>query len=327
MKELERELSGHLIQASLQGERGPTELPSKGQRHSWGLEEENQVLEVRHQHGWPQLGRSRTHSRQRSGSRQHQSPSPSCSSQWQFPSSNPPWNCPVDEWLHCSLETLELQPKSQESKDRAQWHNTSLLKEEKPRKHVHFKADKELGEELDLPSDLAHFLVGDAAPEQWNTSSLAAGLSTPTKGPQHTPPLAGGAQPKVQAVASSSWFYSWSKAGLGRERPDPVRYPCHWIAEEISQPSNPHSHCWEEIRASGKLKALCMRNMMIILPNTMPYGRWQPLGSQWHNKRSLAGGTPHLPAPPTLWGLHSQDFPLPLTPRISRSSNKKRHWL
>ena len=46
-----------------------------------------------------------------------------------------------------------------------QWHNTFLPKEEKPRKEVHFKADKELGEDSDLPSHLVHFLAKDAAPE------------------------------------------------------------------------------------------------------------------------------------------------------------------
>ena len=34
---------------------------------------------------------------------------------------------------------------------------------------------------------------------------------------------------------------------------------------------------------------------MIILPYTTPYGRGQPLGCNWCNKRPLAGGLPHLP--------------------------------
>ena len=35
-----------------------------------------------------------------------------------------------------------------------------------------------------------------------------------------------------------------------------------------------------------------MRSMMILLSNTMPYGRQQSLGCQWHNKRPLGGGMP-----------------------------------
>ena len=38
--------------------------------------------------------------------------------------------------------------------------------------------------------------------------------------------------------------------------------------------------------------ALCRRSIMSMLLNTMPYGRWQPLGCQWHNKRPLVGGYP-----------------------------------
>ena len=149
MKELQRELSECLTQAGLQGKKGPAELPSRSWRHSQGLEEEDQALEVRQQHRQSQLGRRRTHSRERSGSSWHQSPSPS-----------PPRTHPADKQLHCSLENLELQPKSQESKDKAQWCDTSPPKEEKTRKQVCIKADDELGEELDLSSDLAHFLVG-----------------------------------------------------------------------------------------------------------------------------------------------------------------------
>ena len=63
------------------------------------------------------------------------------------------------------MENLKLQPNSQEAKDRAQLCDASQQKEEKPRKQVWFKVDKELGNELDLPSDLAHYLAEGTTPE------------------------------------------------------------------------------------------------------------------------------------------------------------------
>ena len=75
MKELWREISWHLTQASLQHERGPAKLHSRSQRHSQGLEEEDQALEAKQQDRQSQSGRRRTCSRGRSGLRQWQSPS------------------------------------------------------------------------------------------------------------------------------------------------------------------------------------------------------------------------------------------------------------
>ena len=52
---------------------------------------------------------------------------------------------------------------------------------------------------------------------------------------------------------------------------------------------------------------------MSMVPITVPYGRWQPLGCQWHNKRPLVGGMPHL----CYMGFVCRTFfPLPLTPGI-----------
>ena len=33
---------------------------------------------------------------------------------------------------------------------------------------------------------------------------------------------------------------------------DPAKYPYQWIADEMSQPGNPHPHWWREIKASGR---------------------------------------------------------------------------
>ena len=53
---------------------------------------------------------------------------------------------------------------------------------------------------------------------------------------------------------------------------------------------------------------------MIIPPDTMPYGRQQPLGCCWCNKRPLAGGMPYKGFVPRTF------FPPTLTHKISGSS-------
>ena len=102
------------------------------------------------------------------------------------------------------MENLRLQPKSQESKDRAWQLKASPQKEEKPRKQFQFQVNEELGEELGLPLDLTHFLVEGAAPEQRNAPNLTARPSTTTKIPQSSLALTGGACPKVLAAAFPS---------------------------------------------------------------------------------------------------------------------------
>ena len=62
---------------------------------------------------------------------------------------------------------------------------------------------------------------------------------------------------------------------------------------------------------------------MILLPNITPYGRWQPLGCQWCNKRPLGGGMPHS----HYTGFGHRTFSHASDPRIYRSSNRRRHWL
>ena len=162
MKELQRELSSHMTRAFLQGKRGPAELPSRTQRHSQGPDWEDQTLEVKQQDGWSHLDRRRTCSRGRSGLRQCPSPSPSHPSWNWSPSLSPPWCNTADKQLHCSVENLKLQPISGiQGQGIAMW--CLLQKEEKPRKQVWFKIDEELGDELDLPSDLAHFVAMGAA--------------------------------------------------------------------------------------------------------------------------------------------------------------------
>ena len=114
--------------------------------------------------------------------------------------------------------------------------------EEKLRKQVWFEVDKELGDKPNLPSDLTLFLAEGTTPKQGNASSLPAQLPTPTKSTQHGHAPTGGARPKVLAVMSHGQSHCQPQTRPERERPDPVKYPCQWIADEMSQASNPHPH-------------------------------------------------------------------------------------
>ena len=184
----------------------------------------------------------------------------------------------------------------------------------KPRNLVHFQVDKELDGELDLLSDLAHFLAEGATPEWGNAPCLTAKSPKPTKSPQHSLALVAGTQPKVLAVASSIQSCSWSQARPGRERPDPVRYPHHWITDEMSQPSSPHPHWWREIKASGKLNVgayivheeyddySAKHHALWFLPLThQEASRW------WNTPPTLQGLCPQDFLPPCLWPLEFQD--------------------
>ena len=131
-------------------------------------------------------------SRGRSGSRQHQSPSPAYPSQCQSPSPSPPRSSPVDEQLHHSLENLCLQPRSLESRSRTQQCDASLNAEEKLKKQVWFKMDEGLGDELNLPIDITLFFAEGMAPQQSSTPNSPSKLPTPTKSHQHSHVLTGG---------------------------------------------------------------------------------------------------------------------------------------
>ena len=95
-----------------------------------------------------------------------------------------------------------------------------------------------------------------------------------------------------------------------------MRYPHHWISEEMSQPNNPHPHWWREIKASRKLNIgahVVHEGHDDFLPNTMPYGRWQALGCQWCYKRHRGGGMPYQHYKGFV---HRAFFPLPLIPEF-----------
>ena len=58
--------------------------------------------------------------------------------------------------------------------------------------------DEELGNELNLPTNLALFSAEGTAPEQSSAPSLPAQLPIPTKTPKHSHALKGGPDLKVQ---------------------------------------------------------------------------------------------------------------------------------
>ena len=104
-----------------------------------------------------------------------------------------------------------------------------------------------------------------------------------------------------------------------------MRYPHHWIAEEMSQPSNPHPYWWREIKTSRKLN----------LGAHIVQEGYNNFSAQHYTLRQVAAFS--LPVaqqevsgwwntPPVLHGLCLQDFlPSASSPRISGSSDRRRH--
>ena len=59
-----------------------------------------------------------------------------------------------------------------------------------------FSVDEELGNKLDLPPNITHLVTEGAAPKLSSASSFPAQLPAPTKSPQHSQALTGGASLK-----------------------------------------------------------------------------------------------------------------------------------
>ena len=315
MKELWWKLSECMTRAVLWSERMPAELPSRNQRHSEGPVEEDHACEVEWQNGWSKLRKRWTHSRGQSGLRQCQSPSPSCPSQHQSPSPSPPLFCPADERLHYSMENLKLQPRSQESKSRTRWCDASPQREEKPRKQVQFEVDEELGNEPNLPSDSTLFLA-EVQPQSEVTLPVYLLSCPPTKSPQHSCALTGGAWPKVLAVMPHGQSHSQSQMRPEEERPDPVNYPHWWIADEMSWSSNPNPHWWREIKACG---GTSLGAHIVFMGHNDPAAQHFALQQVATFRLPVAKQEASWwwDAPPTLHGLHSQDF----LPALSNPQN------
>ena len=97
--------------------------------------------------------------------------------------------------------------------------------------------------------------------------------------------------------------------------------------EEMSQPSNPHPHWWKEIKASGRLNF----GAHIVHeghndPVAQHYTLWQAATFRLPVAQQQASRW--WDTLPMLHRLCPQDFlSLPLTHRISGSSDRRRHWL
>ena len=91
------------------------------------------------------------------------------------------------------------------------------------------------------------------------------------------------------------------------ERPDPIRYPCQWIPDELSQSNNPHPQWWREIRATGKLNTRA-RGMQWEHNDhtTQHYGLWKVTAFRLPLSQQEAPGW--WDSPPAIHGLCPQDF-------------------
>ena len=145
MKDLCRELSGHLTQTGLQGDRVPAELPSRSWRCSWGPEKEDQALEVKWQDRWSRSGRTRTHSRGQNGSRWQQSrfplhptwcqsPSPALHDPILMSSSTAPWKASsynpsleTQRTGHCDETPPHRRRRNQGSRSHLRWTKSWVL--------------------------------------------------------------------------------------------------------------------------------------------------------------------------------------------------------
>ena len=91
-----------------------------------------------------------------------------------------------------------------------------------------------------------------------------------------------------------------------------MKYPCQWIVDDIPQPSNPHPHWWREIKTSGRTSL----GAHIVQeghnnPADQHFALWQVAAFRLPVAQHGASGW--WDTPPTLCGLHPQDFLPPTT--------------
>ena len=244
MKELWRQLLKAHDQSWPTRQKGASWLPSRSWRYSWGLEEEDQALEVRQQNRWSWSGR-RTCSRGRSGLRWHQNPTPLCPSQCQSPS--PALHDPfllmsgsTTPWRISSYSSSLSNPRTGHSSVMPP-HRRKKTKEAGP-----VTGRQRVGQGTGLAFGCHPLHSGGCSPRVKEHYQFDCWAIHTYQKPSEQP------YPN-RAAAFPSQSCSQSQARLGRGRPDTVRYHHNWIAEQMSQPSNPHPHWWREIKASGKL--------------------------------------------------------------------------
>ena len=145
---------------------------------------------------------------------------------------SPSRSLPIGKRLHHSMGTFELC--SGVTKDRTSWHDASLLKEAKPRKHVWFQVNEELGDEPDLPADLVQFLAEGTRFEQQDVPSLI----TDTTNPQPSLAASGGmAQSASNRFLQPIPFTVQHKARKGEARPHQTSPPVdYWRDVPVWEP-------------------------------------------------------------------------------------------
>ena len=235
-----------MTRASLQGKGGPTELPSRSQRCSWGLEQDDPTLEVTWQNRWSWWGGEEPVLGKGVGQGGIKAPPLHAQASTDLPSLA--FHDPILLMSSFTTPWRILQPKFWKSQGQGTvvW---CLLTEGRKTKEAGLVPGRwRVGWGSRLAFRSCPLLSGGCSPRAKECSSLTARPSTPTKSPQSSLALTGGARHKLPAAASPSQSHSQSCAMPGRVRPDPVGCHHHWIAEEMSQPSNPHPHWWREIR-------------------------------------------------------------------------------
>ena len=96
---------------------------------------------------------------------------------------------------------------------------------------------EELGDEVDLLTNIACFLAECTASKQSSTPSSPAQLPAPTKSPQHSHAPTGGAQPKVMAVSSHGWSSLVLNPKQGQEERDWTLWITHVGGLQMRCPS------------------------------------------------------------------------------------------
>ena len=206
-----------------------------------------------------------------------------------------------------SLEGLNLEPWKW-----AWWQDTFPWREENLRKQVQFEVEEELGAEPDLPTELVYF--------------LAEGVPLLLRAPNTALPQQGEPDQRFQSqLPPVNPAHSPGKGQEGKDQ-TPLGTPTSGSLMSYLSPTALTSSGGEKWGwlLSSVLGCISYRGTkMNILPNTMPCGRWLPLGYHWH-KRPLAGGTPYLPYP----GFTHRTFvPLPPTHRTSGLFIRRICWL
>ena len=128
--------------------------------------------------GWSKSRRWHSHSRSLNHLQRHL---PQPQSRHQSPSPSPPWSCPADKQLSCSLADLHLHPLPQASQSRVRRGDANMHTEGLPaplqqpmqectpkdwrKKQIRFDIGEDLGIDPTQPMQLTTFLAGGMAKE------------------------------------------------------------------------------------------------------------------------------------------------------------------